>query len=86
MCMKKQCSACLKEDLPPKPVSEFGKNRNEEDGFARHCKVHARQFNRDHRQQNRERIIARRRQPAVSPEVTIARALRSWGIVCESVG
>lgn len=86
MCMKKQCSACQKEGTGPLPVSEFGKNRREEDGYARHCKAHAQHFNREHRKNNRDSLKAKKISTAKRGSI-ISNALAGWGVPsCESAG
>lgn len=75
----KQCSACLKEDIGPLPVFEFGKNTNSPDGLSRHCRAHAQKFNKEHRARHSETIKLQRRIAHRSGSV-ISVALRNWGL------
>lgn len=79
----KQCSACAKQGVGPKPTGDFGKSTQTADGLARHCKHHARQFNVEHRKKNRDIIKAKKRADYHRGS-TISEALRSWGRAVEA--
>ena len=49
----KVCSRCKEE----KPLEAFSKNRSRKDGLQRECKVCRKQYNKQYRQKNREKIL-----------------------------